>query len=108
MDWNIVTLPCNKVRLGISRLTDLNIALVSKWFYKYGNEREFLEKGCMCKKWLDLARMLPIINRSTRKSSLFDLIGSMMDGNDEASSLVRQGFRPLIGNGINVDFRSDN
>lgn len=48
--------------------------------------------------------MLPNIAESNRKSSLFNFNGSLVDRNERVSSLVQQGFRTVIGYGLNVDF----
>lgn len=86
-------------RLGISQLDDLNVALIVKWRYRFFNERDNLWRRVVCaKSGVDLSRMLHIINRSSKKSSLFNLIWSLLDKNDRVSFLVQQGFRSLIRN----------
>lgn len=94
--------------MGIFQLEVLNVALLSKSIYVFGNETYSLWRRVVCiKSNIDPFRMLPIINRSIRKS-LLNLIGSILDKQDQVSSTVLQGFRPLITNGLNADFWSDN
>ena len=51
--------------------------------------------------------VLTMLNRSTRKSLLFNLVGSTLDRNLKASELVQQRFRILVGNGSHIDFWND-
>lgn len=51
--------------------------------------------------------MLPLISRSSRKSTLFNLTRTLLDRNDRFSKLVQQGFRSFIGNDLNVEFWPD-
>lgn len=59
------------------------------------------------KSGVDPNRILPIVNSSSRKSLLVNFIGSLLNRNDKVSSLVQQGFKTIIGNGLNSDFWSD-
>lgn len=107
--WNLVTLSCKKRGLRISRLMDLNITLISKWIYIFGNKRDSLWRMVACvKSGMDPSKMLPIINTSTTKSYLFNLTGSMLGRNIQISNFVHQGFILFIGNGLNMDFLSKN
>lgn len=47
-------------------------------------------------------------NRRSRRSTLINLIGSLLDRNERVSSIVRGRFRHLIGNGMYSNFWTDN
>lgn len=108
VDWEAVSKPIDRQGLGIVRLKDLNAVLIVKCIYKFVNERYSLwGKVLSARSEVDSNRMLPLVNKSSMKSVLFNLIRIMLDRNDRASKLIHQGFRPLIGNGFNVNFLSD-
>lgn len=47
------------------------------------------------KSGVDSNKMLSLVNRSSRKSTLFDLTEIMLDRNYRALELIHQGFRPF-------------
>lgn len=109
MNWISIMLSCNRRGLGISCLTNLNVALISKWIYRFCNERDSLWRRVVCNKsGMNPSRMMSITNRSIRKSSSINITGSMMDMKDQVFFIVLQCFRPLIRNGLNVNFWSNN
>lgn len=82
VDWNSVTLSFNKRGLGISRLFYLNTILISKLIYRFDNKRNSLWRKMVCaKSGSNPSRLLPTINRSSRKSSMFNLVGMILDRN---------------------------
>lgn len=42
VDWDTVTHPCSKDNLGIPNLEVMNLVLLVKWIYRYGNEGDML------------------------------------------------------------------
>lgn len=48
--------------------------------------------------------MLPKINRANRKSTIFNVISSLLDRNDSTSLVAQQDFKTLVGNGASVYF----
>lgn len=38
LDWHIVAQPCENGGLGVTNLSDMNVALLAKWVYRYVND----------------------------------------------------------------------
>lgn len=77
VDWRTMTSPCDRegVGLGISELSSTNVALLAKWVYRYVNDRNHLwRKIVSTKNGSNQNRMILVINQSSRRSSLFNLI----------------------------------
>lgn len=105
MDWDTVTNPIEVGGLSISLLLDLNDTLIAEQIYKFTNEIDNLCRKVVCtRSQVDLSRILMVANGASMKSTLINLIGSLIDRNDNAFLLAQQGFRLLIGNGVNMDF----
>lgn len=51
--------------------------------------------------------MFPLVTRSSRKLTLFNLIGTMLDKNERVSRLIHQTFKNFIGNDLIVDIWSN-
>lgn len=80
VDWDSVSMPIDRKGLEIARLEDLNAALILKWIYKFANESDTLWRRVVCaKSGDDPSCLLSIVTKSGRKSSLFNLIGSMLE-----------------------------
>lgn len=85
MDCDTVTSPMNKRGVRMAKLNDLNTALVVKWIYIFANERDNLWRRVVCaRSGVDPCKILPIVTSSSRKSSLFNIIGLLLDRNDRA------------------------
>lgn len=105
VDCGMIKNPCDRGGLGIPDLFGMNATLLAKWVYRYANDMNHLWKRIVyTKSWTDPNTMLPIINRTIRKSILFYLLGTIMDMSSRVSSLITQEFRAPIGNGLNTDF----
>lgn len=90
VDLNSIMNPCDKWGLGISHLNNLNAILIAKWIYRLLIKRYDLRREVICtQKGPDSSKILPIVNRSSRKSALFNLIGSILDGNEQVSLFVQ-------------------
>lgn len=50
VDWNIVITTIDRGSLSITRLEDLNAALIVKWIYRFTNERDSLWRRVVCAK----------------------------------------------------------
>lgn len=59
------------------------------------------------KNGVDTSSILLLFNKSTRKSFLFNLGGSLLGKSHLVVVLVLQGFRMVVGNDLNVDFWTD-
>lgn len=92
VDWNMVSFLVDRGALDITRLENLNTALIVQWIYRYVNELNNLWRRIVSTmSGTDLGRLFPCISNSTRKSLLFNLIGSLQDRNSMASDPVIMG-----------------
>lgn len=77
--------------------------------YRYANNRNHLCKRIVfARSGTDPNRMLPNIDQSSKRSILFNLIGTIMERNNKVPSLIGQDFIALLGNGLNANFWNDN
>lgn len=85
-----------------------NATLISKWIYRFSNERESLWRRVVCaKSGINPTTKFPYFNKSTKKSSLLNLIGPMLERNKHMSNVVQEEFKKLTWNGFNADFWVD-
>lgn len=50
VDWYSVTKACSKGGLGIPDLSEMNVTLLVKWIYCYGNESDRFWRRVICAK----------------------------------------------------------
>lgn len=110
VDWHYVTSPYDRGGLGISSdLTKMNATLIMKWIYQYVYQTEFLQRRIVyAKSGADPQIISFNVSRIGKRSTLINLVDSLLGGNDHAFSMVDQGFRILIGNGPIADFWTNN
>lgn len=105
----IVTRSCDKSGLRVSDLASMNVAFLAKWLYRYANDNNYMWRRIVCaKNGSDRIKCFQP-SFSLVEDSLFSiLITTMMGRNSQASNLISQGFRALIGNRTSANFRFDN
>lgn len=100
-----VTTAYEKRQLGIPNLGDLNVALLVKWISCYKNEIDSLWKRVVCaKSGADPNSLTLSFSTRSKKSSLINLIRSLLDRNNVVASAVSSRFRHLVRNGVHSDF----
>lgn len=86
----------------------MNVALLMKWFSRYGNESKRLYRRVVyTRSRVDLNTFSLSFKKKSRRSTLVNLIGSLLDRNARVSSIVSGDFRGLIDNGLQSDFWGD-
>lgn len=87
----------------------MNVALLVKWIFGYGNEWDRLWRRVVCaKNEVDLGFLSIFFGGRGRRSILVNMVGSFLDRNDRVASLTRDSFMIQVGNGMNSDFWADN
>lgn len=91
-------------------LSNMNMTLLAKWIYRYANKKDSLWRwviGANC--GVENNTLFPNLSHHIRRRpKLINMVGSLLDRNAWAKSLVDQVFRPLIVEEHNMNFGTDN
>lgn len=105
MSWDSITKPFIRDGLGVPDLGEMNVALLVKWIYRYGNEKYRLwRRVASAKSSFDPRPLIMNLNGRNWKFLLVNLIGSLLDKENRVSRIARECFRILIGNSQDSNF----
>lgn len=98
--WDVITKKKENGGLGVKNLGIQNLALLAKWWGRFGNERESLwVKVIKSKYGLDYRCWVPQLPSSGKVSNLWKGICSIGGETSRVGTLIHEGFKVQIGNG---------
>ncbi|GMI86725.1 hypothetical protein HRI_002341800 [Hibiscus trionum] len=108
VDWKSACLPTSLGGLGIRNISVQNRFLLSKWIWKFSNERNSLWKKVICAKYnIDRHSMEPGDHCSASYSWLWKGIVKSFYSNDEIGTCMRNNLIYQVGDGASIKFWSD-
>lgn len=107
--WERVTLSKKCGGLGIKKIHVQNLSLLSKWWWRFGSEKESLwAKTIRAKYGIDDSSWLPVQPSSlTRFSQIWGDIASLIGEGSEIAGIIRDGFFIKVASGQTTAFWSD-
>ena len=107
--WCKVQNSKSKGGLGVGNILDKNRALIAKWIWRFGREQsQLLWKDVLSNKYdINPESLIMKIRNSRSLSPFAKSLQSLLLGTELHSTMTREGFRMIIGNGSFIDFWED-
>ncbi|CAL5372109.1 unnamed protein product [Camellia sinensis] len=94
--------------LGVRSLSDVNICLMLKWWWRYGHQQQSLWKMVVCSRYGgNGGRWKPETVSAATISTVWKDIVSLPSANTVAAEFFSQNFRIILGNGERIHFWTD-
>ncbi|CAL5336186.1 unnamed protein product [Camellia sinensis] len=94
--------------LGVRSLSDVNICLMLKWWWRYGHQQQSLWKMVVCSRYGgNEGRWKPETVSAATISTVWKDIVSLPSANTVAAEFFSQNFRIILGNGERIHFWTD-
>ncbi|OMO53991.1 reverse transcriptase [Corchorus capsularis] len=105
VDWQTLTTPKSQGGLGISKLEVRNGALLTKWIWRFGNEKDSYWRSVVVARhnWPNDC-IFPLLETSRKSSLVWKNIASPLESSNRFHDVLVSGFGLLIGNGKRISF----
>lgn len=94
--------------LGVRSLSDVNVCLMIKWWWRYGHQQQSLWKMVVCSRYGGIGgRWKPEPVSAAMVSTVWKDIASLASANSVVAEFFSQNFRIILGNGERIHFWTD-
>ncbi|CAL5365331.1 unnamed protein product [Camellia sinensis] len=108
VQWKEVCKSKDQGGLGVRSLSDVNICLMVKWWWRYGHQQQSLWKMVVCSRYGgNGGRWKPETVSTAMVSTVWKDIVSVISANSVAAEFFSQNFRIIVGNGERIHFWTD-
>ncbi|KAK3226757.1 hypothetical protein Dsin_006619 [Dipteronia sinensis] len=105
VNWVEVCKSKDKGGLGIGRVVDKNKAMLAKWIWHFGREKEALWRRVIVVKYrIQESSLLWKWNFTTKDSFFVKAVNCMLKTESPSAKLVDEGFRVVVGKGDRANF----
>jgi len=97
-----------KEGMGVGNLKDINIGLLTKWLWRFTEERENWWRKLLCEKYhLNELELYWDLDKGRNGSHFMRSIHKILNTETKYNRVVKEGFRLALGNGEFIKFGED-